>query len=317
MKQIILCFLIILVLSSCGKPPKMKSVQGEKILIVNADDLCLDEESNRAILEAYHSGIVTSTSAFVTFPNSIQSLQRIHKENPDFPIGIHLNLTEGKPILTASDIPSLVDKNGNFYSPEQIISHLADMKTDEVRKEFNAQVKLFLSSGVPLDHIDCHHHMAALFTPFHVVMREISIQYKVPMRNPVPFSIYKTMKLRTGGGGSFAAKKVITYGMLHPFKSIPLMKKIGPDAFIEQEKINKSQGVNMPEWFIDAFFENATVDDLNSIIQQLPQGISELMCHPGRPGENQILSDPAVRKKLEECRISLSNYDFIRKAANR
>jgi predicted glycoside hydrolase/deacetylase ChbG (UPF0249 family) len=312
MRNLLICFLSFTFLVSCDKPPIAKVVHGEKILIINADDLCMDDETSNAVIEAYRTGIVTSTSAFVTFTNPIQTLQGIHKEYPDLPIGLHLNLSEGKPVLSASEIPSLVDKNGNFYSPDNIISKLADMKIEEVRKELNAQVKLFLSSGVPLDHINCHHHMAVLFTPFHTVMREISLQYKVPMRNPVPYSIYQKMNVNSGGGGSFAGKKMITYGILHPFKSIPMMKKVGPAAFIEQEKIDKEAGVGMPDWFIDAFFENATVSDLNSIIQQLPEGISELMCHPGRPGEGKVLSDPDVRRKLEECHVKPGRFNLVR-----
>jgi predicted glycoside hydrolase/deacetylase ChbG (UPF0249 family) len=312
MRNLLICFLSIAFFTSCDKPPQVKVVHGEKILIINADDLCMNEETNKAIIEAYRASIVTGTSAFVTFTDPMQTLQRIHEENPDLPIGLHLNLSEGKPVLPAWEIPSLVDKEGNFFSPEKIISKLPDMKIEEVRKELNAQVKLFLSSEVPLDHINCHHHMAALFTPFHLVMREISLQYKVPMRNPVPYSIYQKMKVNSGGGGSFAAKSMITYGILHPFKSIPMMKKVGPAAFIEQEKIDKEAGVEMPDWFIDAFFENATVSDLNTIIQQLPEGISELMCHPGRPDEGKVLSDPDIRKKLEECHVRLGRFDLVR-----
>jgi predicted glycoside hydrolase/deacetylase ChbG (UPF0249 family) len=313
MRNILIFFLSLTFFTSCGESPEAKVVHGEKILIINADDLCMDEETDKAIIETYRAGIVTSTSAFVTFTNPMQTLLRIHKENPDLPIGLHLNLSEGKPVLPASEIPSMVDKEGNFYSPEKIISKLHDMKIEEVRKELNAQVKLFLSSGVPLDHINCHHHMAVLFTPLHLVMREISLQYKVPMRNPVPYSIYKKMKMNSGGGGSFAAKSMIRWGVLHPFKSVPMMKKVGPAAFIEQEKIDKEAGVEMPDWFIDAFYENATVSDLETIIQQLPKGISELMCHPGRPSEGKVLSDPDIRKKLEEYHVRLGQFDLVRK----
>jgi predicted glycoside hydrolase/deacetylase ChbG (UPF0249 family) len=186
------------------------------------------------------------------------------------------------------------------------------MKIEEVRKELNAQVKLFLSSGVPLDHINCHHHIAALFTPFHIVMREISLKYKVPMRNPVPYSIYQKMNIRSGGGGSFAGKKMITYGILHPFKSIPMMKKVSPAAFVEQEKIDSEAGVRMPNWFIDAFFENATVNDLTSIIKQLPEGVSELMCHPGRAGELEVLTDPEVSQNLNECHVRLAGFYSVK-----
>ncbi len=313
MKNLLLCLFSLIFLISCNTPPQPKIVHGERILIINADDLCMNDETSRAIIEAYKSGIVTSTSAFVTFTDPVKTLQYIHKEYPGMPIGIHLNLTEGKPVLPVSEIPTLVDKNGNFYTSDKIISKLSDMKIDEVRKELNAQVKLFLSSGVPLDHINCHHHIAALFTPFHTVMREISLMYKVPMRNPVPYSVYQKMNVKSGGGGSFAGKKMITYGILHPFKSIPMMKKVGPAAFIEQEKIDNEAGVRMPDWFIDSFFENATLDDLNSIVNQLPEGISELMCHPGRTGECKVLIDPEVRKNLNDSHVRLAGFDLIRK----
>ncbi len=311
MRKILIPFLSFTLLISCDEPPQPKVVHGEKVLIINADDLCMNDETSRAITESFQSGIVTSTSAFVNFPGAVVNLQRIHKEYPELPIGLHLNLTEGKPVLSSNEISSLVDKNGNFYSPDKIISRLADMKIEEVRKELNAQVKLFLSSGIPLDHINCHHHIAALYTPFHIVMREIALANNVPMRNPVPYSIYKKMNINSGGGGSFAAKKMITYGIFHPFKSIPMMKKVGPAAFIEQEKIDSLAGVRMPDWFIDAFYENATANDLISIISQLPEGTSELMCHPGIPGELTVLCSPDVRRNLNERKVKLINFKSV------
>jgi hypothetical protein len=64
----------------------------------------------------------------------------------------------------------------------------------------------------------------------------------------------------------------------------------------------------MPDWFIDTFSKNATVYDLNSIINQLHEGVSELMCHPGRAGEREVLTDPEGRKNLVECHIRLSRF---------
>jgi hypothetical protein len=138
MRNLLVCIFSFIFLTSCNRPPQPKIVHGEKILIINADDLCMNDETSRAIIEAYQSGIVTSTSAFVTFTDPVKTLQYIHKEYPDMPIGLHLNLTEGKPVLSASEIPTLVDKNGNFYTSDNIISKLSDMKIDEVRKELNA-----------------------------------------------------------------------------------------------------------------------------------------------------------------------------------
>ena len=152
---------------SCSKRPTTEVISGDKLLIVNADDLCMNDETSNAIIGVpkwYYK-----YQRFVTFGTRVW-LKRIHSENPDLPIGIHLNITEGKPLLPAGEIPSLVDKNGNFFSPDQIMSKLPDMKIEDVRKELNAQVQLFISSGVPLDHINCHHHITALYTPFHSVM---------------------------------------------------------------------------------------------------------------------------------------------------
>ena len=119
------------------------------------------------------------------------------------------------------------------------------------------------------------------------------------------------MNVNKGSGGASAAKEMIVYGLLHPFKSFPMMKVMGPAAFIEQEKINNEAGIKMPDWFIDSFFENASVSDLNSIIMQLPNGISEIMCHPGRAGEVKVLSDPDVKKTLEKSQVRLVKFDTI------
>ncbi len=312
MHKLFISIIMLSIFCSCSKQIQPKVISGDKLLIVNADDLCMNDETSNAIIDAYRNGIVTSTSAFVTFAEPVSALKRIHSEDPDLPIGIHLNITEGKPLLPAGEIPSLVDKNGNFFSPDQIMSKLPDMKIEDVRKELNAQVQLFISSGVPLDHINCHHHITALYTPFHSVMREICLQYNVPMRNPVPYSIYKKMNVNKGSGGASAAKEMIVYGLLHPFKSFPMMKVMGPAAFIEQEKINNEAGIKMPDWFIDSFFENASVSDLNSIIMQLPNGVSEIMCHPGRAGEVKVLSDPDVKTTLEKSQVRLVKFDTIK-----
>lgn len=298
--------------SGCGTPPEPKQISGNKYLIVTGDDLCLDAETDEAIITAFKNGILTSTSAFVNLPGSMKTLQQIHRENPDLPIGLHLSLTFGKPVSSLEKVQNLTDKNGEFYDIDKILRRLPDIPMEEVKQELFAQAELFVSSGVPLDHIDCHHHLAALFTPYFIIVRELALRYNVPVRNPVPASIYKTISPEIKGGGNSASMgKLLLFGITHPFKSIPMMSKVSPEAFIEQEKIMYAEDIKSPDWFIDSFYGNATPETLISILSQLPNGVSEIMCHPGMEGEVAVLSHPKVKEAVEKQNIKLISYQHL------
>jgi predicted glycoside hydrolase/deacetylase ChbG (UPF0249 family) len=312
-EHVLFFFILFAFIQGCGTPPTPKTVDSDKrYLIINGDDLCLDERTDEAILEAYHEGILTSTSAFINLPGSVDRLKEIHLENADLPVGLHLNLTLGRPVSDPSDVKGIVDKNGDFYDISKILRHLSKMPVDDVRKEFMAQAALFVSTGVPLDHIDYHHHLAALYTPFFEVVREVALAYDVPVRNPVPASIYKMISLDSqGGGGSSSMKKLILFGITHPFKSLPMMSKIGPEAFIEQEKQMAKEGIKSSDWFIDCFYENASTENFISILQQLPMGVSEIMCHPGMDEELKVLTDGRLKQVTDSLQIELVSWSHV------
>lgn len=154
--------------------------------------------------------------------------------------------------------------------------------------------------------------MLALYTPYHQIVREIAVEYNVPVRNPVPVSAYGKIKVSSGGGASASISKLIIYGMLHPFKSIPMMKKVGVEAFIEQERITNECGIKTPDWFVDVFYENSDKETFLSIIDQLPDGVSEIMCHPGSSeSEIKILTNPEIKAKIAEKEILLTDFSKI------
>ena len=307
-----LVFFMFFIFNSCSSVPQKEVSADYRSLIINADDLCQDRRTNEAILKCYNEGIVTSTTAFVNFPDSIELLKEVHEQYPDFPIGIHLNMTFGKPVLPPEEVSTMVNKNGEFWNEDQILTHIADIDYEEVKKEMRAQIELFLSSGVPLDHIDYHHHMLALYTPYHQIVREIAAEKNVPIRNPVPVSSYRKIKVSSGGGESASVSKLIVYGIFHPFKAIPMMKKVGVEAFIEQERITNECRIKTPDWFVDVFYENSDTETFLSILDQLPNGISEIMCHPGSSeNELQILTNPEIKSIIAEKGISLINFSEL------
>jgi predicted glycoside hydrolase/deacetylase ChbG (UPF0249 family) len=293
-------------------PPEAIQNPGKKYLIINGDDLCRDDKTDEAILSAFRNGVLTSTSAFINYPGSAQRLMELHSKNPDLPIGLHLNLTDGEPVEDSKEIKGLTDKNGRFYRIETILQHLHQLPLNNVRKELQAQIELFLSTGVPLDHLDYHFHLVASYTPFYKLVRELALEYNVPVRNPVPFSIYNLIKISSNGGGSRnGIRKLILFGLSHPFKSIPLVRKVGPGAFSEQKSLMLAEGIQSTDWFIDNFFDNASPEIFVSILEQLPGGISEIACHPGREKELEVLTSGPVKEAIKILNIKLISYNDI------
>ena len=67
-----------------------------KNLIVNADDLAWTEGVNRGIADAHRKGLVTSTSLLAN-GRAFASALVVARANPALGVGVHLNLSDGRP----------------------------------------------------------------------------------------------------------------------------------------------------------------------------------------------------------------------------
>lgn len=77
-------------------------------IIINADDFGYSECISKGIIESYKNGIVTSTTIMMNMPFAEESL-KLYKEEKGLLLGVHLNLTTGKPLLNKKN--SLVTEN--------------------------------------------------------------------------------------------------------------------------------------------------------------------------------------------------------------
>lgn len=130
-------------------------------LIVNADDFGASEEVNEAVIRAFKEGVLTSASLMVTGAAAEQAV-KLAKENPGLAIGIHLVTVVGRSVLAHSDIPMLVDHNGNFSNNPTAAGlkyFFSPRARRELRKELAAQFEKFHSTGLRLSHIDGHLHL--------------------------------------------------------------------------------------------------------------------------------------------------------------
>lgn len=148
-------------------------------LIMNADDFGLTENVNLAIVECFKAGIVKSTTLMVNQP-AIEHAVTLIKQGLIPEVGLHLTLTSGKPILSAQQVPSLVDENGYFLK-NNILLDKEEVNLEEVEAEFQAQYDKAIAYGVHINHLDSH-HFAATFAPTKLAFIKFANRIGLPTR---------------------------------------------------------------------------------------------------------------------------------------
>jgi hopanoid biosynthesis associated protein HpnK len=131
-----------------------------KQLIVTADDFGLALPVNEAIEEAHRRGILSAASLMVTAAAEADAVARA-KRLPQLGIGLHLVLVDGRPALPPEEIPDLVGPDGRFPSnPTKagIDLFFRPRARAQLEREIRAQLELFRRTGLPLDHVNSHHH---------------------------------------------------------------------------------------------------------------------------------------------------------------
>ncbi|HEY6530903.1 MAG TPA: ChbG/HpnK family deacetylase [Acidimicrobiales bacterium] len=135
---------------------------GGALLVVNADDYGLTEGVSRAILHAHRDGVVTSTSVLALAPGFATSVRWLD-DAPELGTGAHLAAVgEDPPLLSAREVPTLVDRQGRLWSSWRVFLPRAAagrIDPDDLRREFGAQIEAVLGAGVHVDHLDTHQNL--------------------------------------------------------------------------------------------------------------------------------------------------------------
>jgi hypothetical protein len=115
-----------------------------KKLVVNADDFGRSATINRGIIEAHQKGIVTSASLMTNREGFAEAVE-LAKANPRLGIGLHLDLD-------------------SFFEVEHGVGRLLQYKDPAlplgaIVRETEAQIEKALATGLPITHVDGHHHV--------------------------------------------------------------------------------------------------------------------------------------------------------------
>lgn len=236
-----------------------------KQLIVNADDFGLHPLINAGIIKGHQEGFITSTSLMPSAP-CWQEAVRLAKENPRLGIGVHLTLVGSVPsVLPKEQVSSLLDDDGLFL-PDYVAFakryYNGAVKKAELEAELRAQLERALSCGVNITHIDSHQHTHVL-PGINSLVLKLSNEYNI-IRVRIPKEGY----LFTGGFQTGVGRLIGRSGL----SFCADMAALRADSL----------GLRHPQHFYGMLAGgHLNAQLIANILRQLPEGVSEIMTHPG------------------------------------
>ena len=279
-----------------------------KQLIITADDYGMSAAVNKAIDEGIECGIITSTNVMTNMPFYKDA---VRLKDTEASTGIHWNLTCGYPVLPKSEIPSIVQENGEFYSYNDFRARFRNgqINDQDIIRELQAQYNLFFDlMGAPHywnTHENCHVDFK-IFQLFVKTAHDLKI---TKMRSHQ--RIYVKPK---EGKGSYSLK----WRLIEPVKSRIL------DSW--QNKAHQA-GIASPDGRI-CCLEDSDSHDIQYVVNHIDWGrktIGEYAFHPatecdsrffGEMTDNRIIeyaiaTDKNVLQYIKNAGIQLVNFDSV------
>ena len=146
-------------------------------IVVNADDFGWNKTCSSAILESFDKGYITTTTACVNgafFSEAVSLIKETPYRNR---VGIHINLTEGKPVSEGIMTNKLFcNDNGEFTFFSKRLKILSSEDKKNVYDEITAQVQKYKATGLSIHHADSHHHIHNAPNIYHIFMKVMEEQ---------------------------------------------------------------------------------------------------------------------------------------------
>ncbi|MBE7449613.1 MAG: ChbG/HpnK family deacetylase [Kofleriaceae bacterium] len=270
-----------------------------RTLIVNADDFGLSASVNAGIVHAHVAGIVTSTTLLANGAAFVEAVA-LARRHPTLGVGVHLDLVEGRPLSAPATVGSLVDPDGAFVGSTPALAARAvrgRLAYPELVAEASAQLARVVDAGLRPTHVDTHQHAHCLPIVCAAVL-EAAARFGI---RRIRFPRERNLDL-PGRHTRSRVRSALT-GLLatHGRGSLARHAARTTDAFIGPQLMGA--------------FEPET---LARVVDALPPGATELMCHPGlesEPGaliqrgrELAALTAPLVRRVLALAGVTLASF---------
>jgi hopanoid biosynthesis associated protein HpnK len=274
-------------------------------LIVNADDFGLCESVNLGVVQAHRHGVVTSASLLAT-GDAFDHAAALARHHPALDLGVHLALTQTKPLSPPEEISSLVDRSGRFRAtwPAFLNRYLRGaIHGNEVETELRAQIERVRRADITPSHLDSHQHLHMLPGILPIVAR-LAVEYNIG-------AIRFPRQTRTVGAWSpLRLPRALQHAALRS------VCRLGRPTI-------RANGLLAPDDF-RGFSEGGlwNSQSLARTFADLRPGLTEVCCHPGADDsideglhwgylweqELAALTSPEVAAALAQNGITLTTY---------
>ncbi|KQR77236.1 hypothetical protein ASG35_11485 [Burkholderia sp. Leaf177] len=172
-----------------------------RALIITADDFGLHQRVNVAVERAHKHGVLSAASLMVGANAAADAIERARR-TPDLRVGLHLVLADGQATLAATEIPSLVNRNGRFGDAmvrDGIRFFFLPHVRAQLEREIRAQFEAFAATGLALDHVNTHKHFHLHPTVLTIILkvgREFGMRaMRLPRENNIPAALVPWISL--------------------------------------------------------------------------------------------------------------------------
>lgn len=290
----------------------------ERLLIVNADDFGGADSINQAVAEGFAAGSITSASLMAGGP-ALAGAAKIVGDCPNLGLGLHFTLTQGRPLNSPGQVPSLCQTDGRFMKRSSLLTRLLSgrVRGSEVVAELEAQLQRLAELGLELTHIDGHQHVHVLPGVAPIVLAAAR-QRGLAVRMPVEELIWWS---RMGPDLSGATRQMAKKAAFLPW-AIWSRRRARADGLAINDHFRSIFGL-VPKSEMNS-------ETFNRLLSGLKPGLTELMVHPAkgedgaylwdfnpplvadRRREAEILADPQLAQRIKTAGIQLVNYGIFR-----
>lgn len=274
-------------------------------LVVNADDFGITQGASDAIVACHLAGSVTSTTLMSSL-DAAEYAAQLAKRTPSLGVGLHFNLTLGRPMISGSDATSLVGPSGEFLSRGELLRRclFLQVKAQQIKEELESQYLRMRELGLMPTHVDSHQHVHVIPVIFRVVS-EFASRVKIPLRMPWRWQ------------GAVAEKSMRRR-----------VREFALDQSLRRCNAQKPKEVPSNDGFCSVFDLDVdpaalTLHSYSQLLQPYRSGVVELMVHPAEVDEglktrtsitaisdveNRLLRSPEFADHVKALGFHLESY---------
>ena len=280
-----------------------------KHLVVTADDFGMSIEVNEAVEKAHRNGILTNASLVVAGAAAADAIRRA-KRMPGLGVGLHLAIF-GAPAQQSGEAQQMIAPDGENLGEKPVSTGIGIMFSPATRaaakREIDAQFRAFGQSGLELGHLDGHWHCHQ-----HPTILNLAIAAGRPLGLRAVRIPYEGL----GWSHRVTGHRRLGARIGHAVSHAPLA------GFMRLR--TKAAGLRANDhFFAKSDAGSVSGDQLLGLLQNLPDGVTEVGLHPSTrqrigihspppdwdsTGELAALTDPRLRPEIERRGIILCRW---------